>query len=82
MHVATPKAINAGYVPIHWKPCARASCPERLAMLINKSGTNTLKPHAALRPIPRQILNTVSIELLASLHLTRNQINQKLSQKG
>ena len=31
-------------------------------MLKNNSGTNTRKPHAALNPIPRQMLKKVSIE--------------------
>jgi hypothetical protein len=30
-------------------------------MLMTSSGTKTLKPQAALKPIPRQILMTVSI---------------------
>src|SRR5439155_22858089 len=39
--------------------------PESEALLITSSGTNTLKPQAALKPIPRQILNSVSIALLS-----------------
>jgi hypothetical protein len=53
--VAVAKAMSAGLVPIHEKPEERERCPERDRILITNKGTNTLKPHAALSPIPIKI---------------------------
>src|SRR5215468_8674893 len=54
------------------------------AMLITSKGTNTLKPHAALKPIPIQTLNRISIiELLLSYKdKTTWKSNSKTSQKS
>src|SRR5436190_22347401 len=60
--VAVRKQANAGHVPIHSKPCDSPRCPASAATLIPNSGTNTRKPHAADRPMPRQIERASSIQ--------------------
>src|ERR1043166_9442564 len=60
---ATTKAMSAASLPIQAKPGEKWRCPECAAMLMMSGGTKMRNPHAALKPMPRQMLSRVSIAI-------------------